>query len=127
MTLGNKSSVANYRPISLTCILCRVLEHIMGPHLVEHMDSHDLLYDLQHGFRAKRSCETQLTMLIEELARNVSVGKQTDLVLLDFSKVFDKVNQSKLLWKLQQYEIRGHALGWIRAFLGNRYQSVVFG
>ena len=74
----------------------------------------------------KRSCETQLTMLIEELARNTNVGSQTDLVLLDFSKAFDKVNHYKLIWKLHQYGIRGrHALGWIPAFLGNRSQSVV--
>ena len=62
---GDKSSVANYRPISLTCILCKVLEHIMASHLVKHLAKHDLLYDLQHGFREKRSCETQLTMLFE--------------------------------------------------------------
>ena len=82
---GNKSSAANYRPISLTCILCKVLKHIMASHVVKHFNSHDLLYDLQHGFREKRSCETQLTMLVEDLARNMSSGKQTDLVLLDFS------------------------------------------
>ena len=122
---GSKSSAANYRPISLTCILCKVLEHIIASHMVKHLNSHDLLYDLQHGFREKRSCETQLTMLVEDLARNVSKGKQTDLILLDFSKAFDKVNHSKLLWKLHQYGIRGHALAWIRAFLGNRSQTVV--
>ena len=61
-------------------------------------------------------------MLIKELARNASVGKQTDLVLLDVSKAYDKVNHSKLLWKLHQYGIRGHALGWIRALVGNRSQ-----
>ena len=93
--------------------------------MVKHLNSHDLLYDLQHGFREKRSCETQLTMLVEDLARNLSKGKQTDLVLLDFSKAFDKVNHSKLLWKLHQYGIRGHALAWIRAFLCNRSQTVV--
>ena len=54
-----------------------------------------------------------------------SVGKQTDLKLLDFSKVFDKVNHAKLLWTLHQYGIRGKALGRIRAFLGSRSQSVV--
>ena len=122
---GDKTSAANYRPISLTCILCKVLEHIMASHLVKHFDKHDLLYDLQHGFREKRSCDTQLTMLFEDLARNTSVGKQTDLTLLDFSKAFDKVNHSKLTWKLHQYGIRGNALSWIRAFLGNRSQTVV--
>ena len=66
----------------------------MGSHVVKHLNSHDLLYDLQHGFREKRPCETQLTMLVEDLARNMSSGKQTDLVLLDFSKAFDKVNHS---------------------------------
>ena len=122
---GNKPSAANYRPISLTCILCKVLEHMIASHVVKHLNAHDLLYDLQHGFREKRSCETQHTMLVEDLATNVSKGKQTDLILLDFLKAFDKVNHFKLLWKLHQYEIRGNALAWVRAFLGNRSQTVV--
>ena len=122
---GDKSLAANYRPISLTCILCKVLEHILASNIVKHLDGQGILYDLQHGFREKRSCETQLIMLIEDLARNASVGKQTDIILLDFSKAFDKVNHSKLLWKLHQYAIRGHVLNWVRAFLGSRSQRVV--
>ena len=89
---GDKSLVANYRPISLTCILCKVLEHILASNIVKHLDGQGILYELQHGFREKRSCETQLIMLIEDLARSASVGKQTDIILLDFSKAFDKVN-----------------------------------
>ena len=60
----------------------------MASHVVQHMDKYDLLYDLQHGFREKRSCETQLATLVGDLA-STSAGKHTDLVLLDFSKAFD--------------------------------------
>ena len=69
----------------------------MASHLVKHFDKHDVLYDLQHGFREKKvmTYDTQLTMLFEDLARNAIVGKQTNLVLLDFSEAFDKVNHSK--------------------------------
>ena len=122
---GDKSLAANYRPISLTCILCKVLEHILASNIVKHLDWQGILYDLQHGFREKRPCETQLIMLIEDLARGASVGKQTDIILLDFSKAFDKVNHSKRLWKLHQYGIRGHVLDWVRAFLGSRSQRIV--
>ena len=52
------------------------------------------MYDLQHGFREKRSCETQLIMLVEDLDGNAGLGKQTNLILLDISKAFDKVKHS---------------------------------
>ena len=81
---GDKSCPANYRPISLTCIICKLMEHIITSNLVKHLDRNQILYDLQHGFRAKRSCETQLTMFIEELHQNLQDGKQTDIILLDF-------------------------------------------
>ena len=122
---GEKSAAANYRPISLTCILCKVMEHIITSNVVKHLDSNGLMYDLQHGFRERRSCETQLVSLIEDLASKSIQGKQTDLVLLDFSKAFDKVNHSKLILKLHSYGIRNTTLRWIQAFLSNRQQRVV--
>ena len=82
---NDKYLASNYRSISLTCILCKVLEHILASNIVKHLDGQSLMYDLQHGCREKRSCETQLIMLIEDLVRNASVGKQTDIILLDFS------------------------------------------
>ena len=102
-----------------------VLEHIVTTNVVSHMDQYNLLYDLQHGFRSIRSCETQLVTLIEDLIRNSLAGSQTDLVLLDFSNAFDKVNHQKLLLKLHRYGIRGPSLKWIQAFLSGRTQTVV--
>ena len=120
-----KSDPSNYRPISLTCVLCKVLEHIVASSVAKHFTELDILYDLQHGFREKRSCETQLIMLVDKLAKNMQTGKQTDLIILDFSKAFDKVAHEKLLLKLHQYGIRGDTLNWIKDFLDNRKQTVV--
>ena len=122
---GNKTDPANYRPISLTCILCKTMEHIIASTLTKHFNQHNILYDLQHGFRERRSCETQLIQLVEDLSRNMISGKQTDLILLDFSKAFDKVNHLKLLYKLQTHGVQGKTLRWIESFLVGRSQTVV--
>ena len=81
----DKTDPANYRPISLTCILCKTMEHIIASNLCKHLNLNKILYDLQHGFREKRSCETQLIQLVEDLARNLTSGKQSDLILLNSS------------------------------------------
>ncbi len=122
---GDRSDPANYRPISLTCILCKIMEHIVSSSIVKHFTELGISYDLQHRFREKRSCETQLVMLIEELYQTIHSRKQVDLILLDFSKAFDKVSHEKLLLKLSHYGIRGKTLKWVKSFLDNRTQSVV--
>ena len=116
---------ANYRPIFLTCILCKTMEHIIASNLTKHFDRHNILYDLKHGFRERRSCETQLIQLVEDLARNLISGAQTDLILLDFSKAFDKVSHLKLLYKLKMHGICGNTLQWIQSFLIGRTQTVI--
>ena len=80
------SLASSYRSTSLTSILCKVLEHILGSNIFRHV------YDLQRGFRERRSCETELIMLVEGLAGSASGTRRTDLILLDFSKAFDKVS-----------------------------------
>ena len=74
------------------------MEHIIASNLTKHLNKNIFLYDLQHGFREKRSCEIQLIQLVDELVRGLSQGYQTDLILLDFSKAFDKVSHTKLLF-----------------------------
>ena len=97
----------------------------MASGISKHFTEQNILSELQHGFREKRSCETQLIMLVDELSKSMQSGKQTDLILLDFSKAFDKVAHEKLLSKLHFYGIRGNILNWIKDFLDNRTQSVI--
>ena len=69
---GDKCDHANYRPISLTCILCKVMEHVGASNLARHLNGNDILYGLQHGFREKRSCETQLIELLRNTVNRTS-------------------------------------------------------
>ena len=68
---GDRSNPANYRPISLTCVLCKTLEHIVASSFTKHFTNLDILYHLKHGFREKRSCVTQLLMLVNDLLVSV--------------------------------------------------------
>ena len=56
----NRVLAENYRPVSLTCMTCKLFEHIVCRHILDHVEDHKILTTLQHGFRSGRSCETQL-------------------------------------------------------------------
>ena len=92
---------------------------------MNHADKNNILYPLQHGFRCKRSCETQLIEFIDEVTTNMSAGKQTDVLIMDLSKAFDKVSYGLLVHKLDHYGIRGKTNTWIQNFLSDRSQAVV--
>ena len=82
---------------------------------------------MQHGFRSKRSCETQLVISIQDLAKSLADGTQIDIILLDFSKAFHKVPHQRLIHKLNYYGIRDKNLNWITDFLGNKQQVLLNG
>jgi hypothetical protein len=84
-----------------------VQEHILTNNILKHLDRNTILTDCQHGVRARRSCETQLLTLRHELAMSLDSGIQQDLLILYFSKAFDKVPLKGLLSKLDFYGIRG--------------------
>ena len=102
---GEHYKPSNYRPISLTSIPSKIMEHIIVSNLMQHFDLHNILTPNQHGFRAKHSCETQLIQLTDELTKNLDRGIQTDVIVLDFAKAFDKVNHSLLTHKLARYHM----------------------
>lgn len=122
---GRRDEAVNYRPVSLTSVPCKIMEHIIFHHVMDHFDLHNILANHQHGFRAKHSCETQLVNTIEQIARALDNNKQTDLLVLDFSKAFDTVAHERLLLKLNHYGIRGNNLSWFRSWLVGRSQQVV--
>ena len=88
-----------------------------------HLDKHSILYRWQYGFR--HSTDTQLTTFVHEISQNLDQRKQTDVIILDFSKAFDKVSHKHLGLKLQYYGINKIELDWINSFLTSRTQRVI--
>ena len=122
---GSKGSPGNYRPVSLTCVLCKVMESLIRDSIVNHLEQHNLLRNSQHGFLAGKSTLTNLLEYLEELTRLVDQGHSVDIVYLDFAKAFDKVPHRRLIKKCEGLGISGKVLCWIREWLSERRQRVV--
>jgi len=121
---GKKSDVQNYRPVSLTCVVCKIMESILKDVILDHLEKHKLIRDSQHGFTRGRSCLTNLLEFLEEVTLNLDEGRPVDVIYLDFSKAFDKVPYQRLFKKLLAHGIGGHILEWIRHWLMDRRQKV---
>ena len=124
---GDRSLASNYRPISLTSICCKILEHIIFSNIMNHFDQYAILTDRQHGFRRKHSTESQLILTTHDLANSLNNKSQTDMIIMDFSKAFDTVPHNRLLNKLNRYGIHNNTHTWISNFLKRRKQRVVVG
>ena len=107
---GDWHTASNYRPISLTCVCAKLLEHIICKSIMTHFAKNEILTPVQHGFRAEHSCENQLLLTTEDLVQNYEDKIQTDLIVSDFSKAFDVVPHQRLLYKLDHYGIKGSTL-----------------
>lgn len=121
---GSRSDKSNYRPISLTCIACKVMEHVIYSHVAGHLSKLNILDERQHGFRENHSCETQLLSVLEYWTDALDHSDKVLAVLLDFSKAFDTVPHLRLVQKLEHYGINGRVLHWIVSFLRRRVQIV---
>ena len=122
---GDIHTAGNYRPVSLTSVACKQLEHIVCRHLLQHLQENNILSPLNHGFRAGHSTETQLLTTVHDLFLSHDKKIQSDVIILDFSKAFDTVPHSLLLHKLAHYGIDGPIHRWLTSFLTQMKMSVV--
>ena len=123
----DKSDPANYRPVSLTNHLTKIFERVLRKHLVEHLESQDLMNSSQHGFRDKHSTISQLLAYYDSILSMMEEGHYVHSVYLDFAKAFDKVDHNILLQKIKGCGIQGKILEWLTTFLRTRTQQVRVG
>ena len=115
---------SHYRPISLLPSVSKVIEKVVCNRLYDHMNRWNLFYDLQYGFRAKRSCEDLLIKFMDLVNRAKRDNKYFLSVMVDFARAFDTVDVDILLAKLERYKIPSL---WFKSYLENRYQFVQVG
>ena len=122
---GSTTDPANYRPVSLTSVLCKVLEKIVVNCIIEHIKKNQLTTKVQHGFTPKKSITTNLLEVLniwsEALMHNIPV----DIIYLDYAKAFDTVPHKRLIKQVETFGIQGQVLKWIQAFLTDRKQKVL--
>ena len=121
---GSPSEPSNYRPISLTCSCCKVLETIIASDLLEFLVSHNLISKNQHGFLKKHSTVTNLIETFNDWTVSLLNRKSVVVAYVDFQRAFDVISHTKLIHKLTAYGISDNLLFWISSFLSNRTQCV---
>ena len=117
---GDKSEARNYRPVSITSVVCKVMESIIEDHMITVLEKTGKLTKYQHSFTKSRSCLTNLLETFKAWTRQLDAGIGIDAIYLDYKKAFDTVPHKRLLTKLQALGIDGNLLKWIEAFLSNR-------
>jgi len=121
---GSKSDPDNYRPVSLTCVSCKIMESIIRDYVAEVMMNSGLLSTFQHGFVKGKSCATNLLTAFETWTKWMDEGYGVDIVYLDYRKAFDSVNHAKLIEKLMLANVDLTVIKWIAAFLLGRKMRV---
>ena len=121
---GNKNIPKNYRPISQTSVLCRLLEKIISLTIIEYLSKNNLLSPDQHGFLPRRSTSSQLLSTLNNWQNSFYSDDTVSVIYTDLAKAFDKVSHPKLLEVLKSYGISGSLHEWITSFLTGRKQVV---
>ena len=121
---GDSSKNSNYRPISLLSIFSKIIEKLMHQRLYNFLELHEILFQMQFGFRKGHSTDHALISLSERIKNTLDSNRVGCGIFIDLQKAFDTVNHNILLQKLNHYGIRGTALNWFESYLSGRLQYV---
>ncbi|KAI5708544.1 hypothetical protein M8J77_024913 [Diaphorina citri] len=121
---GEQHSIKNYRPISLLNTISKIFEKLMHSRLMNHLQKHKLLSDVQFGFVNNRSTSDAISNFLAELYLSLYQTKSAIGIFCDLSKAFDCVGHAHLLHKLESYGVRGKTLDWFTSYLSDRTQQV---
>ncbi len=124
---GSRLLTENYRPISLTSIVCKVFEGILKDEMMTHLMTNNLIRNNQHGFLPKHSTQSNLLETIHDWAIALDKKDNIDSIFIDFKKAFDSISHTKLLHKLNSFGFPALTLNWIKSFLACRTQQVRIG
>ena len=122
---GDKTDPGNYRPVSLTCVICKIMESIIYDIIINHLIINKLLTKRQYGFIRKRSASIQLLTILELWNNTLDENGIIHDINMDFQKAFDSVPHRRLLGKLKSYGIIGEVYTWLEAFLKDKKQKVL--
>lgn len=121
---GDKKLASNYRPVSITSIVCRILEKIIRNYMVEYLTNESLISIFQFGFIKGRSTSLQLLNILNDWTNSMEKKYYTDCIYLDYQKAFDTVPHRRLIDKLKSYNFDIKIINWIEFYLSDRIQYV---
>jgi hypothetical protein len=119
---GKRTSLSNYRAISLVSNFSKLFELVIHDHISHYLKSK--ISPHQHGFTKAKSTSTNLVTYVDFIAPLAGSQRQADAIYFDLSSAFDLVNHSLLLHKLSAFGLSSGYINWFRSYLSNRTSQV---